>query len=86
MHIIAIAKCCLCLSLALPHTVRLRVCLSVCLSVLVCLPHGLLMTSFHSMFECLQVSEHASWSSLYYGRIIKAALASVGRLAAQLHS
>lgn len=25
-----------------------------------------------------QVSEHATWSSLYYGRIIKAALKSVG--------
>ncbi len=27
---------------------------------------------------CEQVSEHASWSSLYYGRIISAALAAVG--------
>ena len=42
------------------------------------------MTCFHPLFGCLQVSEHASWSSLYYGRIIKAALASVGRIAAQL--
>ena len=29
-------------------------------------------------FACCQVSEHASWSSLYYGRIISAALEAVG--------
>lgn len=28
----------------------------------------------------MQVSEHASWSSKYYGRIISAALAAVGEL------
>ncbi len=28
----------------------------------------------------LQVSEHASWSTQYYGRIISAALAAVGAL------
>ena len=28
--------------------------------------------------QCMQVSEHASWSSKYYGRIISAALTAVG--------
>ena len=28
--------------------------------------------------DALQVSEHASWSTLYYGRIIDAALKAVG--------
>lgn len=33
---------------------------------------------FMGEFACCQVSEHASWSSLYYGRIISAALEAVG--------
>lgn len=32
------------------------------------------------LFDSFQVSEHASWSSQYYGRIIAAALAAVGTL------
>ena len=34
----------------------------------------------------MQVSEHASWSSKYYGRIISAALAAVGELSLCHHT
>lgn len=40
--------------------------------------HTQLSNDFDILVFALQVSEHASWSSLYYGRIIKEALKAVG--------